>query len=113
MILDDTKVTLNALLVTSGSGIMGLSHLGWKQTTLGSFVNSKLPELTEESFMSKKTSTSSVNGHLTGKTVTERSGSYTRSTNYKNTGSSTWGPNWKATSTTVTDGSGNSRTKKY
>lgn len=67
--------------------------------------------------MSKKTSYSSTNGRFTGKTVTTRSGDTTRSTHYKATGSGLTraivGPSWKATSTTVTDRNGNSRTTKY
>lgn len=67
--------------------------------------------------MSKHTSYHSTNGNLTGKTVTERSGGSTRTTNYKATGSglsrTIFGPGWKATSTTTRDSNGNTRTKKY
>ncbi len=37
--------------------------------------------------MSKKTTYHSTNGKLTGKTVTQSSGGYTKSTSYKATGS--------------------------
>jgi hypothetical protein len=67
--------------------------------------------------MAKKTTYTSRDGWLTGKTVTERSGSSTKSTHYKATGSglsrTILGPTWKATSTTSTDSKGNSRTKTY
>lgn len=67
--------------------------------------------------MTKKTSYHSTNGRFTGKTVTERGSSSTRTTNYKATGSGLsrdiFGPGWKATSTTTTDRNGNTRTKKY
>ncbi len=63
--------------------------------------------------MSKKTSFSSVNGKITGKTHTERSASGTKVTNYTRTGNSLGSPSYKATSTTVTDRNGNSQTKKY
>ncbi|MCE8519352.1 hypothetical protein KBY31_21765 [Ruegeria pomeroyi] len=67
--------------------------------------------------MSKKTSYHSTNGRLTGKTVTERGSSSTKTTHYKATGSglsrTIMGPSWKATSTTRTDRNGNTRTKKY
>ncbi len=56
-----------------------------------------------------KTSIHSTNGKITGKTV--RDGN--RTTHYKNTGSDWLGPNYKATSTTVKDRNGNTRTKKY
>jgi len=67
--------------------------------------------------MSKKTSYHSTGGRFTGKTVTERSGSSSKSTNYKATGSglsrTIMGPGWKATSSTSTDAKGNTRTTKY
>lgn len=68
--------------------------------------------------MSKKTSFHTSNGSFTGKTVTSRGSSSTKSTHYKATGGglsrTLFGPGWKATSTTTTDHrSGNSRTKKY
>lgn len=67
--------------------------------------------------MSKKTSYHSTNGRFTGKTVTERSGSSSKSTSYKATGSglsrTIVGPGWKATSSTSTDAKGNTRTTRY
>ena len=67
--------------------------------------------------MTKRTSYHSTNGRFTGKTVTESSGGYTKSTSYKATGSglsrTIMGPGWKATSTTTTDPKGNTRTTKY
>jgi hypothetical protein len=63
--------------------------------------------------MSKKTSYSSVDGKITGKTHTARSGSGTRTTTYTRSGNSLGSPSYRATSTTVTDRNGNSRTKKY
>lgn len=67
--------------------------------------------------MSKKTSYHSTNGRLTGKTVTERGSSSTKTTAYKVTGGglsrTIFGPGYKASSTTTTDSKGNTRTKKY
>lgn len=67
--------------------------------------------------MSKKTSYHSTNGNFTGKTVSEKSGSSSKTTSYKATGSgisrAIMGPGWKATSTTTTDAKGNTRTTKY
>ena len=63
--------------------------------------------------MSKKTSYSSTNGKITGKTTTERSDSGTRTTHYTRTGTWLGSPSYKASLTTVTDRNGNSRTKKY
>lgn len=58
--------------------------------------------------MSKKTTISSVNGKITGKTVTEGS----RTSTYTRTGSSLGSPMFTRTSTTVTDSKGNTRTTK-
>lgn len=67
--------------------------------------------------MTKKTAYHTKNGSFTGKTVTERSGGSTKSTHYKATGEglsrTIFGPGWKATSQTVTDSNGNTRTKTY
>ena len=67
--------------------------------------------------MSKKTSYHSTNGSFTGKTVTERGSSSTKSAHYEATGSglsrTIAGPGWKAKSSTTADRNGNTRTKKY
>ena len=85
-------------------------------TGAADFASAK-PQTGRKTIMSKKTAYHSTNGSFTGKTVTERSGGSTKSTNYKATGSglsrTIMGPGWKATSTTSTDSKGNTRTKKY
>ena len=67
--------------------------------------------------MSKKTSYHSTNGRLTGKTVTERGSSSTKTMHYKATGDgwsrAIFGPSWKLGSKTTTDAKGNTRTTKY
>lgn len=64
--------------------------------------------------MSKQTKVHSTDGKITGKTVVEKSGDYTRITHSRNdTPGSIWGPSYSPTSTTVTDPKGNTSTKKY
>ncbi len=62
----------------------------------------------------KSTTTHSKDGHITGKTVTERfSDGSKNQVNYSNTGSNILGPNYKAETKTHTDSKGNTRTKSY
>ena len=64
--------------------------------------------------MSKNTTTSSKDGRITGKQVTERHGNgASTKVNYKAASRDIFGPNYKATSKTHTDSKGNSKTKTY
>lgn len=67
--------------------------------------------------MSKSTVYHTKNGSITGKTVTQRSGGYTTTNDYKASGSglsrTIFGPAYSASSTTVRDPKGNTRTKTY
>lgn len=64
--------------------------------------------------MSQKTQVHTTDGKITGKTVSESSGGWNKTTEYKNTSTNNYlGPHYTPVSTTVSDPKGNTNKKNY